>query len=277
MVSARERGGRGARLEGKFARLRNARRVWAIAAINGAAQRLIRLHDTISDRFQEGDRVVYLGNYVGHGDAVLATIDELLDFRRRVLGRQRGFACDVAFLRGAQEEMWQKLLQLQFAPNPGDVLQWMVSAGMEATVRAYGGDLRQGFAATRDGPRMITRWTGALRNVMNATPGHTTLFSALRHAALAEELGVLFVHAGIDSSRPLAAQGDAFWWGRDDILELRSSFEGFRRIVRGIDREQRSFIERDFAVSLNGGIGRLGRLTAACFGAGGEVIELIEA
>ena len=202
MVSAREQGGRGARLEGKFARLRNARRVWAIAAINGAAQRLIRLHDTISDRFQEGDRVVYLGNYVGHGDAVLATIDELLDFRRRVLGRQRGFACDVAFLRGAQEEMWQKLLQLQFAPNPGDVLQWMVSAGMEATVRAYGGDLRQGFAATRDGPRMITRWTGALRNVMNATPGHTTLFSALRHAAFAEELGVLFVHAGIDSSRP---------------------------------------------------------------------------
>jgi serine/threonine protein phosphatase 1 len=277
MVSAPERGIRGARLEGKFARLRNTRRVWAIAAINGAAQRLIRLHDTISDRFQEGDRVVYLGNYVGHGDAVLATIDELLDFRRRVLGRQRGFACDVAFLRGAQEEMWQKLLQLQFAPNPGDVLQWMVSAGMEATVRAYGGDLRQGFAATRDGPRMITRWTGALRNVMNATPGHTTLFSALRHAALAEELGVLFVHAGIDSSRPLAAQGDAFWWGRDDILELRSSFEGFRRIVRGIDREQRSFIERDFAVSLNGGIGRLGRLTAACFGAGGEVIELIEA
>ena len=277
MVSARERGGRGARLEGKFARLRNARRVWAIAAINGAAQRLIRVHDTISDRFQEGDRVVYLGNYVGHGEAVLATIDELLDFRRRVLGRQRGFACDVAFLRGAQEEMWQKLLQLQFAPNPGDVLQWMVSAGMEATVRAYGGDLRQGFAATRDGPRMITRWTGALRNVMNATPGHTTLFSALRHAAFAEELGVLFVHAGIDSSRPLAAQGDAFWWGRDDILELRSSFEGFRRIVRGIDREQRSFIERDFAVSLNGGIGRLGRLTAACFGAGGKVIELIEA
>jgi len=268
---------RGARLERKFAQLRGARRVWAIAAINGAAQRLMRLHDTISDRFQAGDRVVYLGNYVGHGDAVIATINELLDFRRRVLGRQRGFACDVAFLRGAQEEMWQKLLQLQFAPNPGEVLQWMVSAGMEATVRAYGGDLRQGFAATRDGPRTITRWTGALRRVMNATPGHTTLFSALRHAAFAEELGVLFVHAAVDPTRPLAAQGDAFWWGRDDILELRSSFEGFRRIVRGTDREQRSFIERDFAVSLNGGTGRFGRLTAACFGAGGEVLELIEA
>ncbi len=277
MGSAPEEGVNGARLEKKFARLWGARRIWAIASINGAAQRLVRLHDTISNRFQEGDRVVYLGNYVGYGDAVLATIDELLNFRRRVLGRQHGFACDVALLRGAQEEMWQKLLQLQFAPNPREVLQWMVSAGMEATVRAYGGDLRQGFAAARDGPITITRWTGALRSVMNATPGHTALFSALRHAAFTEEQGVLFVHAAIDPSRPLAAQGDAFWWGRDDILELSGSFEGFRRIVRGIDREQRSFIEREFAVSLNGGTGPFGRLTAACFSARGEVLELIEA
>jgi serine/threonine protein phosphatase 1 len=277
MGSAVESGVNGQRLGKKFARLRNAQRVWAVAAINGAAQRLIRLHDAISDRFREGDRVVYLGNYIGYGEAVIATMDELLDFRRRVLGRQRGFACDVAFLRGAQEEMWHKLLQLQFASNPSEVLQWMVSAGMEATVRAYGGDLRQGLAATRDGPRTITRWTAALRNVMNSTPGHTTLFSALRHAAFTEELGVLFVHAAIDPSRPLAAQGDSFWWGRDDILELSASFEGFRRVVRGIDREQRSFTERDFAVSLNGGTGQFARLTAACFGVGGEVHEVIEA
>ena len=248
MGSKPEQGVNGERSEGKFAHLRDARRVWAIATINGAAERLIHLHDTISSRFQEGDRVVYLGNYIGYGDAVLATIDELLDFRRRVLGRQRGFACDVAFLRGAQEETWQKLLQLQFAPNPGEVLRWMVSAGMETTVRAYGGDLRQGFAATRDGPRAITRWTAGLRSAMNATPGHTTLFSVLRHAAFTKKLGVLFVHAAIDPSRPLAAQGDTFWWGRDDILDLKGSFEGFRRVVRGIDRERRSFTERDFGV-----------------------------
>jgi serine/threonine protein phosphatase 1 len=231
----------------------------------------------ISDAFEEGDRVVYLGNYIGCGDAVLATVDELLDFRRRVLGRQSGFACDVAFLRGAQEEMWQKLLQLQFAPNPGEVLEWMVGTGMEATVLAYGGDLRQGFAATRDGPRTITRWTGALRSAMNATPGHTTLFSVLRHAAFTEERGLLFVHAAIDPSRPLAAQGDAFWWGRDDILKLNSTFEGFRRVVRGIDRLQRGFVESEFSVSLDGGSDRPFRLLAACFGAEGELLKLVEA
>src|SRR5271157_857705 len=145
MRSAPEREANGARTDGKFARLRGARRVWAISSVHGAARRLVRLHDAISERFEEGDRVVYLGNYIGHGDAVIAAVNELLDFRRRVLGRQRGFACDVVFLRGAQEEMWQKLLQLQFAPNPGEVLQWVVRAGMETTVEAYGGDLRHGF------------------------------------------------------------------------------------------------------------------------------------
>ncbi len=239
-----------------MARLRAGRRVWAVGAIHAEAQRLVRLHDLISERFREGDQVVYLGNYFGHGEAVRATIGELLDFRRRVLGRQRGFACDVVLLRGAQEEMWQKLLQLQFASNPGEVLAWMVKAGVEATVRAYGGDLRQGFAATRDGPRTITRWTGALRAAMNETAGHTNLFSALRHAAFTEDHGLLFVHAAVDPSRPLAAQGDAFWWGRDDILELTAPFDGFGRVVRGIDRQRRGLVEREFAVSLDsGGVG----------------------
>jgi hypothetical protein len=208
---------------------------------------------------------------------VAATIGELLDFRRRVLGRQRGFACDVVFLRGSQEEMWQKLLQLQFAPNPGELLTWMVKAGVEATVRAYGGDLRQGFAAARDGPRTITRWTGALRSAMNATPGHINLFSALRHAAFTEDRGLLFVHAAIDPSRPLAAQGDAFWWGRDDILNLTTPFEEFGKVVRGIDRQRRGLVEREFAVSLDGGAGRGGRLLAACFAPTGIVVDQVEA
>lgn len=276
MRLAPERGANQAKPDGKFARLQGARRVWAIAAINGEVSRLVRLHDRISERFQEGDRVVYLGNYVGHGDTVLATIAELLDFRRRVLGRRGGFTCDVIFLRGAQEEMWQKMLQLQFAPNPGEVLHWMARAGMEAAVRGYGGDLREGFAASRDGPRTITRWTGALRDAMNATPGHTAFLSGLRHAAFTEEPGLLFVHAAIDPSRPLAAQGDTFWWGRDDILELDAPFDGFGRVVRGVDRDCRGVVVRQFGVSVDGGAGRGGRLIAACFAAESAVIDVIE-
>jgi serine/threonine protein phosphatase 1 len=269
--------GNGANVPSNFFRLRGARRIWAVAAIHGEAERLSRLHDRIAARFAEGDRIVYLGNYIGHGNAIKATLDELLDFRRRILARPHGFVCDIVFLRGAQEEIWQKLLQLQFAANPGEVLAWMVRAGVEETVRAYGGELRQGFAASRDGPRAITRWTSALRNAMNAAPGHTKLFAALRHAAVTDDERLLFVHAGIDPSRPLSAQGDAFWWGENDILDLTQPFAGFRRVVRGFDREQRGLIERDFAVSLDAGAGRGGSLLAAALAPDGAVLETLQA
>jgi len=261
----------------KFAHLRGARRVWAVGAVHGEARRLARVHDLIGERFSPGDRLVYLGNYLGHGQDVSATIDELLDFRRRVLGRPHGFACDVVYLRGAQEEMWQKLLQLQFAPNPGEVLAWMVRAGVEATVRAYGGDLRQGFAASRDGPRTITRWTSALRAAMNGAEGHSTLFAALRHAAYTGEDGLLFVHAGIDPRRALTAQGDAFWWGTADVLELTAPFVSFGRVIRGFDRDRRGVVEGQFGVSVDGGAGRGGRLQAVCFAADGSIVDFCEA
>ena len=257
--------------------LRGARRVWVVPAIHGEAQRLARVHDLIGPKFADGDRLVYLGNYLGHGDEIAATVDELLDFRRRVLGRRHGFSCDVVYLRGAQEEMWQKLLQLQFAPNPGEVLAWMVRSGVEATVRVYGGDLRQGFAAARDGPRTITRWTTSLRAAMNAAEGHTTLFATLRHAAYTGEGGLLFVHAGIDPRRAVIAQGDAFWWGAADILDLERPYVGFRRVVRGFDRERRGLVERPFGVSIDGGAGRGGSLKAVCFVVDGTIADVCEA
>ena len=262
---------------GKFARLRRAERIWAVASVHGEAERLGRLHDRIATRFADGDQIVYLGNYLGRGGAVAATVDELLDFRRRVLARPHGFVCDVIFLRGAQEEMWQKLLQLQFAQNPGEVLTWMVREGVEATVKAYGGELRHGFAASRDGPLTMTRWTSGLRNAMNATPGHTMMFAGLRHAALTDDNRLLFVHAGVDASRPLAGQGDAFWWGDRDILDLGAPFSGFRRIVRGFDRQMRGLVESEFAVSLDAGAGRGGPLLAALFASDGAVLEVLQA
>ena len=153
----------------------------------------------------------------------------------------------------------------------------MVREGVEATVRAYGGELQHGFAASRDGPRTITRWTSAMRNAMNAAPGHRMLLANLRHAALSEDGRLLFVHAGIDASRPLAAQGDVFWWGGRDILDLAAPFDGFGRVIRGFDRQMRGLVEGEFAVSLDGGAGRGGRLLAAAFAPDGGVLERLEA
>ena len=262
---------------GRFARLGNARRIWAVASVHGEAERLARLHDRIAERFSDGDRLVYLGNYLGHGAGIVATVDELLDFRRRVLARPRGFASDVIYLRGAQEEMWQKLLQLQFAQEPGKVLAWMVREGIGATIAAYGGELRLGQAATRDGPRLITRWTSGLRSAINAMPGHLDLFAQLKHAAIGPEDQLLLVHAGVDPRRRLDDQGDLLWWGSSDILELTAPFAGFRRVVRGFDRQGRGLVETEFAVSLDAGAGRGGRLLAAAFARDGAVLEVLQA
>jgi hypothetical protein len=53
--------------------------------------RLVNIHDRIGERIEDGDRLVYLDNYYGCGDAVRATIDELADFRRRAVARRRDF------------------------------------------------------------------------------------------------------------------------------------------------------------------------------------------
>src|SRR5690606_558245 len=148
-----------------------------------------------------------LGDLLGRGADVIGTVDELLRFRREIIARPGMFAYDIVYLRGSQEEMWQKLQQLQFAINPREVLEWMLSHGVGATLAAYGGDPRKAMAATRDGPTGIARWTSAIRAEIAARPGHQVLLSALKRAAFTDDGSLLFVHAGIDASRPLAAQG----------------------------------------------------------------------
>ena len=256
--------------------MRGARRLWAIAAIRGEAKRLAQLHDAISKRFQEGDRIIYLGDYVGHGGAVLATIDELLDFRRRVLGRRGGANCDVVFLRGAREETWQKLLQLQFAPNPREVLNWMVIQGVGATIAAYGGDIQQGTSHARDGAVALTRWSGVLRSAMQACPGHYQLMAALRRAAYTDDNRLLFVSAGIDPERPLSEQSDSLWWGGAAFSRLDHAFGGFIQVVRGFDRAGHGIKRGPFSITVDGGCGFGGPLVAACLTPEGEIGDLLQ-
>ena len=256
--------------------LRAARRVWAVAAIHGEAERLARLQEGLERRFQPGDRVVYLGNFLGRGERIRETVDLLLACRRRLLARPFAFAYDIAYLRGAQEEMWQKLLQIQFAPNPREVLGWMLNQGVGATLAAYGGEPRQGEAAARDGAMAMTRWSGALRAAMQAIPGHFQLMSALRRAAFTDDHSLLFVSAGLDPERPLSEQSDSFWWGGAGFAQL-AAYGDFGRVVRGHDRGQAGLASGPFSTTIDGGCGFGGSLVAACFLPSGDADDLIEA
>jgi serine/threonine protein phosphatase 1 len=261
-----------------FATLRGSGRIWAIAAIHGEVERLRALHARLTQDARAGDQIVYLGDSLGYGENVRDTIDEILLFRRRFLARPDVEVDDIVYLRGAQEEMWQKLLQLQFAPNPSDVLKWMVEHGIGPTIAAYGGSIDEGLSAAREGVLAMTRWTGQLRQNMRNFDGHTALMGVLKHAAFTEDHSLLFVHAGIDPTRPLPAQVDAFWWGSAGFELLDAPYGDFRLVVRGSDRRGRGGVRVGaYSATLDSGAGFGGTLTCACFGPDGQMVQMLEA
>lgn len=264
----------------KFVALGQPKRIWVIGSIHGDVEKLQILHDEIGSLFRPGDRLIYLGNFLGYSDRILDTVNELLDFRRALIAMPGLLATDVVYLRGGQEEMWSKLLQIQFAPNPAEVMQWMLRQGAEATLLAYRGNPQQGLAAARDGVMAMTRWTSVLRGEIRTRPGHEALYSALRRAAFTGDTqnpgGLLFVNAGIDHSKPLANQGDNFWWGAPNWANIVRPYNQFHKIIRGYDPNRGGAAMTTHTLTIDGGCGFGGSLLGACLTPQGEVIDIIE-
>ncbi|MDH3473530.1 MAG: hypothetical protein OEM59_07545 [Rhodospirillales bacterium] len=261
----------------KFAKLHNAKRVWAVASVHGEAERLERLHDKLAPRLRPGDRIVYLGNMIGRGSAVRETLDALLRFRVAVMAGQHGFACDLAYLRGSQEEMWQKLLQIQFATDPPGTLAWMLDNGLAPTLEAYGSSAGEARRQASGGAIGLTRWTAGLRGAMQARPGHYAFFGILRRAAFTDDGSLLFVNSGLDPSRPLEAQKDSFWWSSAGFARIVEPYGTYRLIVRGFDPEAPGLKTTACTVTVDGGCGFGGPLMAACVTSAGQVVETLEA
>lgn len=248
--------------------LRSAARIWAVAAIHGEAERLAALHDRMAEEIDGGDRIVYLGNYFGYGPDGREVLDELIRFRRWFLSFPPYMdGDDIVFLRGAQEEMWGKLTQLQFATEPAAVLDFMAARGMGEALAAFGADLEEARRAARDGTLALTYWCNRLRDRLRVIPGHESFIAALARAALVapagDRGGTLFVHCGLDPEKPLDAQADAFWWAPRSFARLDTAFQGtFTRVVRGFDPEAAGVVDRALTLSIDAGAGRGGPLTA---------------
>jgi serine/threonine protein phosphatase 1 len=250
--------GMATRGEVRFGTLRGSRRVWAVGAIHGEAARLTQLHTQLAELFEAGDRVVYLGNILGVGGAVGATVDELLVFRRQILAVPGSHVCDLAI-------------------NPAEVIGWVGEQGVEATLQAYGGSLQDGLNRAQGGARDLARWTNELRDAVAGRPGHREFMSALKRAAFTDDGALLFVHAGIDPTLPIDAQKDAFWWGSAGIDGMTKPFAGFRKVVRGYAPGHPGIDIQPHSISVDGGAGTGGSLMAACIDMTGDVIARIEA
>lgn len=259
----------------RFVNLGTPRSVWAVGAIHSDCDRLAELHSKLETAMEPGDRLVYLGNMIGHGPEAAATLDKIITWRASRIEAGMN-PDDIVYLRGMQEEMWQKMLQLQFAHKPENVLRWMVDHGLDTTLRAYGGDVDQGMAAARTGAIQLNRWTGGLRAEMHKREGHDALFSALRRAAFTEDGGMLLVSAGVNPDRPIGEQGDSLWWGHPGFESIEQPIEGFRRIVRGLDPDNGGTFIGSVAATLDGGSGRGGNLIASRILPQGDIGEAIE-
>ena len=259
----------------KFGCLSYARRVWAVSCIHGELDPLREVHQKISDRWQHGDRLVYLGNYLGHGSDIKGVMDELLQFRIDRLCLPGMEPEDIVYLRGAQEEMLRKLLQIQLASDPQGVFNWMVEHGIAATLEAYGQSEQEARGYLREGILATTRWTGRLRDTIQSYPGHNDILISLRRAAYSMDGELLFVHAGIDPSRPVTEQTDTFWWGSGYFDKIETPYSGFKRVIRGYDRNHDGVVETGHTISLDSGCGFEGPLSAACISLDGEIDDLV--
>jgi len=269
--------------EALFAVLPADRVTWAVGAVHGEAGRLANLHAALAERIRPADNLVYLGNLLGRGAHVGATVEAVLLFRRWLMARQafaglaEANAGAIAFLRGRQEEMWHKLLQVQFAPNPREVLEWMLSHGVGATLATYGASEDEARRAGAMGAVGLSQWTNRLRAAMRAHDGHERLMTELRRAAFTADGRVLLVSAGLDPSRPLSEQNDTFWWGGRGFEEIEPGWGGFARIVRGLDPRQQGVLIDGRIATLDAGAGFGGGLVAAAFDPAGRHIDSIEA
>jgi serine/threonine protein phosphatase 1 len=264
----------------KFSNLGQPEKVWVVSAVNGDRARLVELHKTLFDKIKSGDRLLYTGNYLaGPGASPVETLDEILYFRRTLLARPGMQDSDFVYLRGIQEELWNKILQLQFTPSPGQVLEWMMKKhpNMESVLRGYGSSFEEASRLTREGVINLTRWTTSLKQTIRQHPGHEKFFSVLRRAAFTEHSAgddgnILFVHAGLDPQLPLISQGDNFWWASKQFSQIQEAYHPFKLVVRGFDPDHQGLKIGPAAVSLDGD-----RMLCAEMSGQGDVLNVLAA
>jgi serine/threonine protein phosphatase 1 len=268
----------------KFSNLGQASRIWTIAAIHGQLDRLTAIHKALFDKFRPGDRVVYTGNYLGgDGAQPLRTLDEILYFRRTLMAVPGVEDDDIVFLRGRQEELWSKILQLQFAPNACQVVEWIAQNAPEidSILKGYGSSLDDLGRVAREGVMSLTRWSGVVKGNMRAQAGHEKFFTVLRRAAFTEnspsnDNTLLFVHAGLNPARGLTDQGDEFWWSTKNFNSM-APYAPFKSVVRGHDPDRGGIHIGESSVSLDGGCGRGGQLVCAHISGTGDILEIFAA
>ena len=263
----------------QFLEITNSKKIWAIGSIHSRLKSFISVKKYLLENFQKDDYLVFLGNVIGLGEESKQTLSSVIDLRNKLMAKFFLKPDKIIFLRGAQEEMFLKLLQLQTAPNPQDIIMWMLDHGVDATIKSYGLNTDDIIDISSQGTLAISKWTKKLNFKLSEEPGHQQYFIHLKHAAFSESKKILFLNRGVDVSRPLSAQNDCFWWGYHNFSYLEKPYNTFVRIVRGYKASTKNQLENSkhnivcslFQQPLNSS-----KVIAGIFTDSGEVLDLFE-
>ena len=262
-----------------FIELKKTNKIWAIGSIHSNLKSFNSIKNYILNNFSVNDKLIFLGNVIGLGDNSKETLSSVLNLRFNLMSKLKLKHESIVFLRGAQEEMFSKLLQLQLAPNPAEILEWMFDHGVDKTIQSYGLSHHELKNIASSGTINISKWTSNLNKVLYENPGHDQYFLNLKHAAYSSTKKILFVNRGVDITRPLSAQNDCFWWGFQNFSKIRKPYKTFVRIVRGYESEH--FNQRD--ISKNNVICTLFKqplsnknILCGIFSENGEILDLFE-
>ena len=220
-----------------FVELNKSGKIWAIGSIHSNLNSFSSIKKFILNNFNSDDKLIFLGNVIGLGDESKATLSSVIDLRFKLMSKFNLKPESIVFLRGAQEEMFTKLLQLQLAPNPAEIVEWMFEHGVNKTISSYGFSADEVKIISTTGTINISKWTSNLNKTLQSIPGHTQYFLNLKHAAYSKTKKILFVNRGVDITRPLSAQNDCFWWGFQNFSKIQQPYKTFSRIVRGYESE----------------------------------------
>jgi len=265
--------------DNKFQEFKNTDRIWAVGSLHSSIVSFQSIKKYILSNFKNGDKLIFLGNLIGYNNLSKEIISDVLSFRFNLMAKFKLDHEDVVFLRGAQEEMFSKLLQLHIAPNPREIIDWIFSHGVDQTLVSYDFDPDQFRSIATQGTIQINKLTSKLNKKISEISGHKEFFSNLKHAAFSNSMEVLFVNRGVDLSRPLSAQNDCFWWGYQNFSLINRPYNTFRRIVRGYHSNKHNDLENSknrILCTLYKQPLENNKILAGLFAKNGDIIELFE-
>ena len=151
--------------ESNFVEFQNAKRIWAVGSVHSNYESFNSIKNYLLSSFDEGDKL---------------TISSIIDLRFKLMAKFQLQPDEIVFLRGAQEEMFLKLMLLQIAPNPQDIVKWMFSHGVDKTIQSYGFSKEETQSIASQGTLSISKWTSKLNAVVSNNAGHKDYFSNLK-------------------------------------------------------------------------------------------------